>query len=80
VGVLTELQLESLRGLHADLRVYTDGWLEAAIRLLEAISSSQNTELVLVTNSDLASAFVKLILFKLARFFKPENVCVTSPF
>eukprot|EP00729_Bicosta_minor_P010367 gene10367-24932_t len=72
--ILTDTQAASLLALHADLAVYTDGWLEAAVRLLESLSSVQGAELVLVTNSELSAALAKLIIFRLARFFPAENV------
>ena len=72
--MLTDTQAASLLALHADLEVYTDGWLEAAIRLLDSLSSVEGSELVLVTNSELSAAFAKLVLFRLSRFFPAANV------
>lgn len=66
-GIFTDVQLASLSVMHADLEAYTNGWISATLRLLESLRLVPGAELVMVTNSELAPALVKTLLFRLGR-------------
>jgi FMN phosphatase YigB (HAD superfamily) len=73
-GMLSDEQATAVANLHRDLTAYTEGWLDTALRLLHALQHVQGCELVLVTNSELAAALTKCLLFRLGPYFRPENI------
>lgn len=73
-GVLTDVQLGSLAMMHTDLEAYTNGWISATLRLLESLKMVPGAELVMVTNSELAPAMAKTLLFRLGKYFSAENI------
>jgi hypothetical protein len=100
----TDVHLSGYAAAHADLRcvhlssprlltrgsVYTNHWLEVAVRLLRAIRSNPRARLTLVTTShvclfclrsslmgfQLVATYAKLIVFKLSEFF--DVPCIFS--